>query len=173
MSLTKPSGSSNVSHLSDIQKLVLLLNLLSQLPWCSTWWQSYQNSTWSSIKQLSLNFKGEKNLADTDAFNSHQVKVCWMNAYYGRKGKVGSRGKEEEEEKQQKHRLKKEVKSSGNCPQLHWASLLWTSSLSSSDAGWSLPTPNSVVMTPSHIYSYIGAPIFPRPSAFGSNVANC
>ena len=32
MSLTKTSGSSNVSHLGDIQKLVLLLNLLSQLP---------------------------------------------------------------------------------------------------------------------------------------------
>lgn len=95
-------------------------------------------------KQLSLNFKeGKTSQLIQMPSNSHQKsRYVEMNAYYGWKGKVGSRGKEEDEEKQQKHKLKKEeerggagaggnraeaegegaggrrAKLSGNCPQL-------------------------------------------------------
>ena len=195
MSLTKTSGSSNVSHLGDIQKLVLLLNLLSQLPWCSTCLMTKSSKFNLIMHQATFSqFQGREKFSWYRCLQFTSSQDMLSECLLWEERQSGKQRKEEEEEKQQKHKLKKEereegqeqmeaeqkqrergagekeVKSSGNCPQLHWASLLRTSSPSSSDAGLSLPTLQSCG---DDLYSYIGARIFPWHSPFGSNVANC
>lgn len=193
MSLTKSSGSSDVSHLADILKLALLLNLLSQLPWCSTCLMTKSSKFNLIMHQAAFSqcqgrekFSWYRCLQFTSSQGMLNECLLWEER------QSGKQRNEEEEEKQQKHQLKKEEREEGQEQmeagqkqrergqgRRRWIQVETALSCTEHHCCEHLPchpqmlASNRVVMTPSHIYSYIGARIFPWHSPFGSKVANC
>lgn len=129
------------AYLVYIQKLLLLLDILSQLPGI---------------------FREKKNLGNTGAFYSHQVRICWLNAHEGGKTERGKRkrkrNKSSSRRKRRRRRWKgprerepenrKNKESEWNSIQLHRAALLWMSSPPPSDASLAPPTLHSWGDTP-------------------------
>lgn len=195
MSLTKTSGSSNVSHLGDIQKLALLLNLLSQLPWCSTCLMTKSSKFNLIMHQATFSqFQGREKfswyrcLQFTSSQDMLNECLLWEERQSGkqrRRRRSRSRSWRRRRERKGRSRWKQSRgRERGGQERRRWRQVETALSFTEHRCCEHLPRhpqmlachcpPSSrVVMTPSHIYSYIGARTFPWHSPFGSNVANC